>query len=178
MALRGPQDGADPRPAPQYGEYATPEEVAALRGTAPDPPTSTPAPMTRTAPPIDAPRASTRRRMDRPITIALIAFGGLNLIQYAGPLLDFEYFLEVATNGTFAEAIDFGDAARIGGIVLFVLCLGLLLASAAIAVLRLRRGRIAFWVPLVAGAVSVLAWVVALFVILLQTPGALATSGF
>jgi hypothetical protein len=178
MSLRGPQDGADPRPAPQYGEYATPEEVAALRGTAVDPPTPTPAQVTRTAPPIDASRGSTWRRMDRPITIALIAFGVLNLIQYAGPLLDFEYFLEITTKGTFAEAIDFGDAARIGGVVLFVLCLGLVLVSGAIAVLRLRRGRIAFWVPLVAGAVSVLAWVAVIFVIMLQTPGAFAASGF
>jgi hypothetical protein len=169
---------ADPRPAPQYGEYATPEEVAALRGTAVDPPAPKPATVTRTPPPIDAPRVSTWRRMDRPITIALIAFGVLNLIQYAGPLLDFEYFLEITTKGTFAEDIDFGDAARIGGVVLFVLCLGLVLASGAIAVLRLRRGRIAFWVPLVAGAVSALAWVVVLFVILLQTPDALTLSGF
>jgi hypothetical protein len=169
---------SDPRPTPQYGEYATPEEVAALRGAAVDAPAPTPAPVARTAAPVDAARGSALRRMDRPITIALIAFGVLNLIQYAGPLLDFEYFLEVATKGTFAEAIDFGDAARIGGVVLFVVCLGLVLASGAIAVLRLRRGRVAFWVPLVSGALSMLGWVVVLFVILLQTPGAFATSGF
>ncbi|MGB3911206.1 MAG: DUF6264 family protein [Pseudolysinimonas sp.] len=172
---------SDPRPAPQYGEYATPEEVAALRGTVADPPAApapTPAPVARTSGASGAPRGSTLRRMDRPLTIALIAFGVLNLIQYAGPLLDFEYFLEVATQGTFADAIDFGDAARIGGVVLFVVCLGLLLASSAIAVLRLRRGRLAFWVPLVAGAFSVLAWVAVLVVIVLQTPGAVATSGF
>jgi hypothetical protein len=167
----------DPRPAPQYGEYATPEEVAALRGAVPEPP----APIT--APAVDAPTRTVApraagRRWDRPITVALIAFGVLNLMQYAGPLLDFEYFLEIATRDTFAESIDFGDSARIGGLVLFVLCLALLLASGAIAVLRLRRGRIAFWVPLVAGGLSVVAWVVVLFVILLQTPGALATSGF
>lgn len=169
---------SDSRPAPQYGEYATPEEVAALRGAPVDAPTPTPAPVARTSPPVDASRGAVLRRMDRPITIALIAFGVLNLIQYAGPLLDFEYFLEVATKGTFAEAIDFGDTARIGGVVLFIVCLGLVLASGAIAVLRLRRGRVAFWVPLVAGALSMLGWVVVLFVILLQTPGALATSGF
>lgn len=166
----------DPRPAPQYGEYATPEEVAALRGAAPDPPPPT-VPEVRT-PRTEAPRGSAARRWDRPITVALIAFGVLNLVQYAGPLLDFEYFLEIATKGTFAESVDFGAGARIGGLVLFVLCLVLLLGSTAIAVLRLRRDRIAFWVPLVAGALSVLAWVVVLFVILLQTPGALATTGF
>lgn len=168
----------DPRPAPQYGEYATPEEVAALRGAAPDPPATTTAPAVRTPPRTDAARSSSGRRWDRPITVALIAFGVINLVQYAGPLLDFEYFLEVATHDTFAGSIDFGASARIGGLVLFLLCLGLLLGSGALAVLRLRRGRIAFWVPLVAGALSALAWVVVLFVILLQTPGALATTGF
>jgi len=73
---------------------------------------------------------------------------------------------------------DFTDAARVGGVVLFVVSLALVLVSGAIAVLLLRRGRVAFWVPLVAGALSILGWVAVLVVILLQTPGALATSGF
>jgi hypothetical protein len=178
MSLRGSQDGADSRPAPQYGEYATPEEVAALRGAAADAPGPPPAlagPVP--AAPGEPARGSTLRRLDRPITIALIAFGVLNLLQYAGPLLDFEYFLEITTEGTLLERVDFTDAARIGGVVLFVVCLALLLASGAIAVLLLRRGRVAFWVPLVAGALSVLAWVVVVLVILLQTPGALSTPG-
>jgi hypothetical protein len=169
---------SDSRPAPQYGEYATPEEVAALRGEAPSlppPPNSDPAP--RPAAVREPARGSTWRRLDRPITIALIVFGVLNLLQYAGALLDFEYFLERATEGTILEDVDFTDVARVGGIVLFVLCLVLVVASGAIAVLLLRRGRVAFWVPLVAGVLSALGWIAVLVVILLQTPGALATSG-
>ncbi|GHF18421.1 DUF6264 family protein [Pseudolysinimonas yzui] len=162
----------DPRPAPQYGEYATPEEVAALRG----PDVATPA-IAETPPPAVPARAATGRRFDRPITIALIAFGVLNLLQYSGALLDFEGFLETATKGTAAESIDFTEAARIGGIVLFVLSLALVLGSAAIAVLLLRRGRLAFWVPLVAGALSVLAWIIVLVAIVMLTPGALPASG-
>lgn len=162
----------DPRPAPQYGEYATPEEVAALRG----PDVATPA-ISETPPPVVPTRRATGRRFDRPITIALIAFGVLNLLQYSGALLDFEGFLETATKGTAAESIDFTEAARIGGIVLFVLSLALVLGSAAIAVLLLRRGRLAFWVPLVAGALSVLAWIIVLVAIVMLTPGALPASG-
>jgi hypothetical protein len=165
---------SDSRPAPQYGEYATPEEVAALRGETAGPPPADPGPPPAAQEPA---RGSTWRRLDRPITIALIAFGVLNLLQYAGALLDFDYFLEIATKGTILDDVDFTDAARVGGIVLFVVCLALVLASGAIAVLLLRRGRVAFWVPLVAGALSILGWVVVLVVILLQTPGALATSG-
>jgi hypothetical protein len=49
--------------------------------------------------------------------------------------------------------------------------------STAVAVLLLRRGRLAFWVPLVAGVLTVLAWFVAILVIVLQTPGALPLTG-
>jgi hypothetical protein len=170
--VTGVGQGDPGRQAPQYGEYATPEEVAALRG-----PVAAPHPVLPTASPSPPPAAatgSTWRRLDRPITIALIAFGVLNLVQYAGPLLDFEYFLEMLTRDTFADAIDFGSAARVGGIVLFAVCLALVLISGLIAVVLLRRGRVAFWVPLVAGVLSLLAWVVVFVVILLQTPGALA----
>lgn len=166
--------GETGRQAPQYGEYATPEEVAALRGPLAAPPPIVPSAAAPPTAPTPTATTSTWRRVDRPITIALIAFGVLNLVQYAGALLDFEYFLEVATRGTFAETIDFGAAARIGGIVLFAVCLALVLISGFIAVVLLRRGRVAFWVPLVAGVLSLLAWVVVLAVILLQTPGALA----
>lgn len=173
MNLPQDHDDADgPRRAPLYGEYATPEEVAALRGPDALPPATTAPPA-----PVATRRVSTWRRWDRPLTIALIAFGVLNLIQYAGVLLDFEGFLEAATKGTSAEPIDFTEAARLGGVVLFLVCLVLLVVSSAIAVLLLRRGRIAFWVPLVAGAVSVLAWVAVLVVIMLQTPGAIPLSG-
>lgn len=162
----------DPRPVPQYGEYATPEEVAVLRGT------DIPAPaIAEPPPPVASLRGTTGRRFDRPITIALIAFGVLNLLQYSSALLDFEGFLEAATTGTVAESIDFTDAARIGGVVLFIVLLALVLTSGAIAVLLLRRGRLAFWVPLTAGALSVLAWVITLVVIVMQTPGALPSFG-
>ncbi len=174
MTPRPAQDGAE-RQAPLYGEYATPEEVAALRGPAADRPHTLPDPVP--SPARDVPRRSTARRFDRPITIALIAFGVLNLLQYSSALLDFEHFLEVATKGTAYESIDFTEAARLGGGALFVLCLVLVLASGAIAVLLLRRGRLAFWVPLTAGALSLLAWVVVLVVILMQTPGALPSLG-
>ena len=163
----------DVRPLPQYGEYATPEEVAALRGV----PDAAPPPRVERPVSVPEPRGSRWRRLDRPITIALIAFGAINLLQYSAAFLDFEGFLETVTEGTVAEKIDFTDAARLGGVVLFLLCLVLLVTSSAAAVLLLRRGRVAFWVPLVAGAITVLAWVIVLGVILVQTPGAFPLTG-
>lgn len=164
------------RPAPRYGEYATPEEVAAIVG-----PNAAPAsakPVTVAPRPVVDTRPEDRgRRVDRLVTIALLAFGAFTLVQYAGPLLDFEGFLEAATRGSAAESIDFGDAARVGGVVLLSLLLVLVAASTAISVALLRRGRIAFWVPLTAGVLTVVGWVVVLTVVVLQTPGALPLPG-
>jgi hypothetical protein len=161
----------DSRPAPQYGEYATPEEVAALRGTPVEP-----APVA--APPVvRPPRPSGARRYDRPATIALLLFGLINLLQYAGPLMDFANTLDRYLIGTPYDAIDFGEAARIGGLVLLGILTVLLVAAVACSYLLLRRGRVAFWVPLTAGALTILAWVATLTVVVLQTPGALSTPG-
>jgi len=162
---------SDSRPAPRYGEYATPEEVAARRGI----PMDAPAPVEPVA---AAPRppVTGARRYDRPVTIALLLFGAINLVQYAAPLLDFDTFLERATVGTPTEPIDFAEAARVGGYVLFGVSLVLLLVAGFVAVQLLRRGRIAFWVPLAAGVLTVLTWVLVLTAIVLQTPDALPAS--
>ena len=171
---------SDPRPAPQYGEYATSEEVAALRGA----PVAEPVPASSASagsPTADrrpaAPPSRGARRYDRPVTIALLLFGVINLVQYAAPLLDFDTFLERATAGTPTESIDFGEPARVGGYVLFGVSLVLLLVAGFVAVQLLRRGRVAFWVPLVAGGLTVLIWVVVLIAIVMQTPDALTYPG-
>lgn len=168
------------RPLPQYGEYATPEEVAALRGmpleevhsAAVVPAPGAPAPEVPSA---GVPTAATRvgfRRYDRAITIALLVFGAINSLQYAGPLLDFETFLERATVGTPTESIDFGDATRIGGIVLFAVSLVLLVAAVAVSVLLMRRDKLTSWVPLAAGALVAITWVVVIVAIVMLTPDA------
>jgi hypothetical protein len=166
----------DSRPLPQYGEYATPEEVAALRGVPLEPVVPPPA----VAPVGVAPRrpaVTGARRYDRPVTIALLLFGLINFVQYAPIVLDFETFLERATVGTPTESIDFGDAARVGGFVLFGVTLLLFLVALLVSVLLLRRRRIAFWVPLTAGALAVLTWVLVLIAIVVQTPDALIPPG-
>lgn len=169
---------SDSRPTPQYGEYATPEEVAALRGVPleevqPAVVVRAPGPPRPAAP--DAPTAATRigfRRYDRAVTIAMLVFGALNSLQYAGPLLDFETFLEVATVGTPTESIDFGDAARVGGLVLFGVSLVLFVVAVAASILLMRRRKLAFWVPLTAGALVAVTWVVVIVAIVMLTPDA------
>lgn len=175
---------SDPRPRPQYGEYATPEEVAALRGTpappaVPAPPAGQPpaAPAPGVAPGSGRPAVSGARRFDRPVTIALLAFGVINLVQYAAPLLDFANTLDVAMAQTPYGSIDFGEPARVGGLVILGVMSALVVGSTALAAALLRRGRIAFWVPLTAGVLVVVSWVIVLTVVVLQTPDPLLPAG-
>lgn len=169
-----------PRPTPLYGEYASPEEVAALRAAGDSPAVDA---VKRESVPEGRPDADRARqltgwrRFDRPLTIALVLLGIINLVQYSGSLLDFEGFLESVTADTAYASIDFGDAARIGGVVLFGVIAVIVALSAVVSYHRSREGRIAFWIPLVAGALSALAVVGVLTVVVLQTPGAFPLPG-
>lgn len=159
----------DPRPRPQYGEYATPDEVAALRGPATPP--SGPPPGPPAAKPVTG-----GRRFDRPVTIALLFFGVFNLIQSAPVFLDFGPTLKRAAGtvqygGYDLGALEFGDSARIGGYVLLGASIVLLLIAAALSYVALARGRIAFWIPLLAGALTVVCYLVVIGVVLYSTPG-------
>lgn len=168
----------DARPAPQYGEYATPEEVAALRGVpvstpTPSPPAPTPSPPVTVA----RPRRAGARRYDGPVTIGMLLFGLINLVQSVGPLLEFANTLDLGLTGTAYDDIDFGTAANVGGWVLLGILTEVFVGAVAASLSLLRRRRIAFWVPLVAGGVTIAAWVVVLVVVVVQTPGALPTLG-
>lgn len=116
------------------------------------------------------------RRMDRPMTIALIVFGVINVVQTAPLFLDFVPTLELAvTNVNYGpvdlSALEFGEAARIGGYVLFAISIVLLLAAAGFSYLALSRARIAFWIPVAAGGLNLISYVVVLAVVLFSTPG-------
>lgn len=167
----------DPRPRPQYGEYATPEEVAALRGVPvqPPPPTSPPS-APRDASGVAVP-AKGWRRFDRPITIALVLFGVFNVVQSAPLFLDFASTLELAAKSvTYVDlaSLKFGEAARVGGYVLFAISIVLVIAAAGFSYLALSRSRVAFWIPLAAGALNLVSYFVVLAVVLSSTPGFLS----
>src|SRR5690606_17654611 len=90
----------DPRPAPQYGEYATPEEqrarirqpdpaaapppAAAVQPYAPHPPHARPT--------TDAARPT--RAADRIITFALLAYGLITVVTAVPQMLDFAGFAQ------------------------------------------------------------------------------------
>ena len=140
----------DSRPEPEYGEYATPEQQAAAMGRAYVPPE----PETRVAAPGDAPGKQTAASslrlggnlVDRFITIFQLGIGLVLLLSS-----DF-FHLGENTNTALAElgitqripvAIDHYGALMLGANIV------LLLATVVWAYATLRRGRLAFYIPVV-----------------------------
>lgn len=155
---------AEPRPRPQYGEYASPEEQRA-RIARPDitdalqsgtHPAAAPAPAAAAA---SAPGASARptgwRMADRMITIGLLVYGLLNLLFTAPRLFDFtnsadEYLSLLGVQEPFTNVA----AAQVWGPIAGGVYLAGYVVTALVAWRMLRRGRIAFWIPLVGAAVT------------------------
>lgn len=151
--------GANPRPRPQYGEYATPEEQRA-RIARPDAtyaletgqPVMTAADPAQAAPVADA---SPRPRLaDRVVTIALLSYGLFNVLSSFPAFLDYGAYADTmfAVMGVDAELAD-PAAGRPWGIAAATLLAVGWIATALLSWWSLRRGRLTWWIPLVAGVV-------------------------
>jgi hypothetical protein len=97
-----------------------------------------------------APRLSPRRLADRVVTVALLVYGALSIMQAVPSYLDAT--LELRTMGVEAELSDPAGARLWGVVAVVVLALGWA-GTALLSWRRARRGRLAFWVPLVGGVV-------------------------
>lgn len=142
------------RPRPQYGEYATPEEQRARiqrpevtealdAGVAPQPVQPTPAP--------DAAPAPARGPLwDRALTFGLLVYGLVSTVSTIVQLLDFPSYAETAARilGADATFTNLPAGYLWGAAAAFAYGAGWLL-TAVLTWRRLKRGRIAFWIPLV-----------------------------
>ena len=148
------------RPRPQYGEYATPEEQRARiqrpevtealdAGVAPQPERPAPAP-------VDAARPGALRGplWDRIITGGLLAYGLVSTVSTIVQLLDFPRYAESAANvlGVDATYTNLQGGYVWGAAAALVYGIGWLL-TALLTWRRLKRGKIAFWIP-IAGFVA------------------------
>lgn len=186
--------GADDRPRPQYGEYATPEEVAEARGPLPvdptDPvsrlaapianpssaraakPAARPSPRLSAAPPPRGEPVAARhpRQANNLITVLLLIVGIWNTVTSIPSFLDFGPVLsqgvELAGYGT----VSFGAIAHTAGIVLLVTSLLLLIAAVGVSLRLIRTGRRSVWVPVVAAALYLVASIVVMTVVVANTP--------
>jgi hypothetical protein len=173
---------AQPPARPAYGEYATPEEQRARirqpdatwaieTGQAPD--AVAPASAASTVEPITAPapRAARGPVGDRIATWVLLALGAFNVITTAPGLFVFDEQLNAvfALFGVDAQVADPAGARTWGMIAAVVLIAGYLL-TAMVSVWQMRRGRIAFWIPLVGAVVTTIAMSACINVPLMDDP--------
>ncbi|NLP82280.1 hypothetical protein HF576_00295 [Microbacterium sp. CFH 90308] len=156
-----PHSDGSSRPRPQYGEYATPEEQRA-RIRQPDVtialdagrPVEAAAPAA--APAVAAPGADvvpTRRRaVDRIVTFALLAYGLVNVISSFSAFLDYSAYADTMFTvlGVEAELADPASGRPWGIAAALLLTVGWL-ATAAVSWWSVSKGRLTWWIPLVAG---------------------------
>jgi hypothetical protein len=185
----------DSRPRPQYGEYATPEEQrarmrppgpAAQAAAAPPAQSAPPAPTwgasslpgTKPAPkPGPWPEATpgTRERkphpVDRIVTLALLAYGLINVITSIPSLVDNAAYTETVFKllGVNATLSDPAAGKPWGFAAALVMALGWLI-TAWLSWLSLRRGRLTWWIPLVGGFVFTFVSGVLMLVPLMNDP--------
>lgn len=175
----GPEQRSEAEPnrrqAPRWGEYATPEELAELRGPDAAPPAPTPlAPPNGRPIPGPPPAGRTRAAgWDLVFTIALLAFGAFTVAQNIVGYLDLP-----ATVAQELKSVGYGDVTvpasiRSWGYLLIAVDVLLLVGAAWLSLRRIRRGRMAFWVPIAAGAASGVIGAIVI-VAVLASSGALA----
>lgn len=165
----------DARPRPQYGEYATPEEQRA-RIQRPEVTESleagvAPARETTAAP--AAPSAAVRGPLaDRVVTFVLLVYGLVSVISTIVQLWDFPGYAERAAQllGVDATYTALTAGHLWGAVASVVYGVGYLL-TAWLTWRRLRRGRIAFWVPLAGFVATTLVAGICITVALTADPG-------
>ncbi|MEO6533671.1 MAG: DUF6264 family protein [Pseudolysinimonas sp.] len=186
--------GGDERQRPQYGEYATPEQVAEARGPLPvepsDPvsrlaapiagPTSAgaakpgarPSPAVRSAPPPrGAPVAARHPRQANNLITALLLVAGIwNTVSSIPSYLDFGTSLSRGLELLGYGTVTFGAIAHTVGIVLLVTSLLILIAAVGISLRLIRAGRRSIWVPVVAAVLYLVAFFAVMTVIVANTP--------
>lgn len=162
----------EPRPRPQYGEYATPEQQrAAIRQPEPTAPASVDAPHPPTAPATTV-AARPTRTADRIITVALLVYGLVTVVSAIPQLVDFTAFaktwMEVA--GVEGEFTNTAQGALWGGVGATVFAVGWVL-TAVLSWWSLARGRVSWWIPLVGAIVTFVIVSICLVVPLFGDPG-------
>ncbi|WP_043674600.1 DUF6264 family protein [Clavibacter michiganensis] len=137
-------------------------------------PARVPAPPTEPGRPGYLPTQEPRRagrRLDAAVTVGLLAAGALNLLLSLGSYTDLPASISRAFGllgvpGAYTTTSATGTV----GVALLVITVSVFVATAALSVSRIRRGRIAFWVPLVGAVVATLVSAVLLSSLLTADP--------
>ncbi|WP_394769822.1 DUF6264 family protein [Lacisediminihabitans sp.] len=173
----------DPRPRPQYGEYASPKDQAAAAGLpAPSfaPPVVPPAAERAAVVPGAAPSAigtAAPRRWDAFLSYALLAYGAVTVIAGFFQFTDLNAVIQqvytMMNIGTYTPTALAGTL----GIVINVSNVVLFLVTVVVTTRALRKGRVAFYLPIIGGAVAYLVSFVCLATLMLGDPAFTAYVG-
>lgn len=160
---------------PQYGELATPEEQRLAAGLPPLSEVQPEAAVPESAPQATASESARRRPVDRFATIALLAYGLVNVAVTAMSYLDLPASMNqtMMMLGIDGEFTNFAQGRLWGTIAAIVLVAGWCV-TAALSVRRLRRRKLSWWVPIVGAAVTLLLTVICVAVPMMGDPAFIA----
>lgn len=165
---------------PQYGELATPEEQRRAAGlpaldevtvAPPAPPSAAAVPTEQTS--STAPKRS--HPVDRFVTIALLAYGLVNIVITGLSYLDLPSVMNETMKilGIEGEFTNFGQARTWGTIAAIVLAIGWSI-TAALSIRRLRRGRVTWWLPIVGAFATMIVVTICIAVPMMNDPAFVA----
>lgn len=142
---------------PQYGEIATLEEQRRAAGLPPldaAPPAGVVGAVPAAPPQAPSPRS---RPIDRFVTIALLAYGLVNVVVTGLSYLDFDTAMNqmMSVFGIDGEFTNFAQGRLWGTVAAIVLAVGWAF-TAYFSIRRLRAAKLSWWVPLVGAAVTLL----------------------
>ncbi|GAB3607296.1 hypothetical protein GCM10027413_27050 [Conyzicola nivalis] len=169
---------SDQRERPQYGEYASVDEQVAAGGFRVEHEQPAAAPL---APPLATTRVPgappTPRPWDLALTVTFLVFGAYSVASSVPSLLDFGATLDqmyaLSGYGDYTElelAHSIGIAILVSQSVLFVV-------TVIVTLIRLRARKLAFFVPLIGGALAGIVIFVLLLVAMVSDPALAATIG-
>jgi hypothetical protein len=181
-----------PRPRAQYGEYATPEEqqrarglpdpiseadaepAATLKGDAPPPPPpATAAPSVDPVGPFAAAATAPKHPhpVDRVVTLVLLALGLFLVLNGIPGYLALADALQMVYDQLGAGTDPATEVATSLGVTAIVVQAVIWVATATSAWFAMKRGRLAWWIALVGGALSFIASMVIVSIALFADPG-------
>lgn len=161
---------------PQYGEYATPDEQRRLAGLPPLDAAPAAAPVTEQPAPAEPARSIAKARpWDRIITIALLAYGLVNVIMTGLSYLDLPTVMNESMRilGIDGEFTNFAQGRLWGTTAAVLLVVGWAI-TAWLSLRRLRTGKLTWWVPLVGAAATMLIVSICIMVPMLSDPAFMA----
>lgn len=161
---------------PQYGEYATPDEQRRLAGLPPLDAAPAAAPVTEQPAPAEPVRSIAKARpWDRIITIALLAYGLVNVIMTGLSYLDLPTVMNESMRilGIDGEFTNFAQGRLWGTTAAVLLVVGWAI-TAWLSLRRLRTGKLTWWVPLVGAAATMLIVSICIMVPMLGDPAFMA----